>query len=99
MRLTIRVSLAFALMLIISVQLHAQAFIYTNNSPSGNNTVSGYRVNTDGSLTSIGVFGTGGTSTGGGYYGSNRANILINGNSGILYVSNQGSDSISAFSI
>jgi len=74
-------------------------FVYTNNNPSGPNTVSAYSVAADGSLTPVpgSPFSTFGVGTGGGFFASSRITAYPVGN--LLYVANDGSDDVSAFSI
>jgi 6-phosphogluconolactonase len=74
-------------------------FIYTNNNPSGPNTVSGYSVAGDGSLTPVSgsPFVTIGVGTGNGFFASSRITASAAGN--FLYVANAGSDDVSVFSI
>jgi 6-phosphogluconolactonase len=74
-------------------------FIFTNNSTSGPNTVSAYRVGADGSLIPVpgSPFITGGTGSGGGLVATPRITTAVVGK--YLYVANDGSDDVSAFSV
>jgi 6-phosphogluconolactonase (cycloisomerase 2 family) len=91
--------LAFALLALFPVTLAAQNFVYTNdNNPSGN-TVTAFAVASDGTLSQIvdSPFSTGGT--GGGASGTEVAAnaIIVVGN--FLFVSNDGSNNVSGFTI
>ncbi|MCH8293437.1 hypothetical protein IH992_20340 [Candidatus Poribacteria bacterium] len=79
--------------------LHAQDFVYTNNDISVTNTVSAFSVALNGVLTQIAgsPFVTGGSGTGGGLFASNRITVCVIGN--FLFISNDGSSNVSAFSI
>lgn len=76
-------------------------FVYSNNNLtiSGGNTVGAWLVNGDGTLTPVPgqPFLTGGTGGGIGYFASNRMALYPMGN--FLYVSNDYSSDISAFSV
>jgi len=74
-------------------------YIYTNNDISGQNSVSGFSVGSNGALTAVpgSPFLTGGSGSGGGYYASNKATASIAGS--FFFASNSGSGSISAFAI
>ncbi len=74
-------------------------FLYTNDNPGGPNTVSGYSVAENGSLTPVAgsPFATGGMGEGGGFFASGRITVCAVGN--FLYVSNSGSNNVSGFSI
>src|SRR5215216_1136882 len=77
---------------------HAQGsptFVYTSNNVDGSNTVTGFRVESNGTLTDIGTVSTGGSGSGGGLYAANRATVCGTR----LYVSNDGDSTISAFNI
>jgi hypothetical protein len=82
-----------------SAHISAQNFLYSNDNPVGANTVSGYAVADDGSLSAVpgSPLPTGGAGEGGGYFASERVAASAVGN--LLYVSNGGSNSISGFSI
>jgi 6-phosphogluconolactonase (cycloisomerase 2 family) len=73
-------------------------FVFTDDSVSGPNTVSEYKVLGDGSLTPIpgSPFLTGGLGSGSGFYSSSRITTAAGR---FLYVANDGSDDVSAFSI
>jgi 6-phosphogluconolactonase len=96
-------ALAFVLLLFVLVPgLQAQltgTFVYTNNNPSGPNSISAFLVGANGALTQVSgsPFPTRGTGSGASLYASNRITATIVGN--FLFASNPGSDSISAFSI
>jgi hypothetical protein len=80
-------------------QLSESNFVYTDDNPLGLNTVSGFRVAKDGSLTPVSGSPsfTGGLGTGGGLFASSRITTAVLGK--FLYVANNGSDDISAFSV
>ena len=89
--------LTISLLTVSAVGLHAQQskYVYTNDDTS-DNTVSAFLVDTaTGALSGIQTLSTGGSGSGGGAYAANR--IAVTGNH--LYASNDGSGSISAFSI
>ena len=84
----------------IPAGLHAQAnFVFTDDDVLGPNTVSAFSVAPNGVLTAIpgSPFPTGGTGIGGGLFAANRLAVSNVGN--LLYVSNSGSNDVSAFSI
>lgn len=85
------------LLAIMPASLAAQNFVYTNNDLTTGNSVSGFAVDTNGSLSAIAgsPFATGGLGTGGGLYSPNRI-IVVND---FLYASNAGSNDVSAFTI
>jgi 6-phosphogluconolactonase len=74
-------------------------FIYTDDNVPGPNTVSAYRVGADGSLIPVpgSPFITGGTGSGGGSFAIPRITTAVVGR--YLYVANDGSDDVSAFSV
>ena len=74
-------------------------FVYTNNNTTGGNTVSAFSVDANGALTQIAgsPFATGGDGGGGGFFAANRISTCVVGT--FLFVSNDGSNNISAFSI
>jgi 6-phosphogluconolactonase len=74
-------------------------FIFTDNNTVGPNTVSAYKVGGNGSLTPVpgSPFSTGGLGSGGGFFASGRITTAVAGK--FLYVANDGSDDVSAFSI
>ncbi len=74
-------------------------FVYANNDVSGANTVSAFSVGVNGALTPVpgSPFATGGRGVGGGFYATNRLTVCAIGN--FLYVSNAGSNDVSAFAI
>src|SRR3989441_714933 len=74
----------------------AATFIYASNATISGNMVSAYAANSDGSLSPIGVFGTGGSGSVG-FFAANR--IVAVPSKQLLYVANDASNTISAFSI
>jgi 6-phosphogluconolactonase (cycloisomerase 2 family) len=74
-------------------------FVFTDNNVFGPNTVSVFKVGANGSMTQVpgSPFFTGGLGSGGGFYSSARATTAVNGK--FLYVADDGSDDVSAFSI
>jgi 6-phosphogluconolactonase (cycloisomerase 2 family) len=87
---------------LLTASVHAQStFVYVNNdNDSGENSVSAFSVNMTpgplyGTLSLIGTFMTGGAGSGAGTHSAHR--IIVTRN--LLYVSNYGSEDISAFSI
>lgn len=89
---------SFVLLALVPVGLSAQRFLYTNNDVAPNS-ISAYAIGTNGALNEIAgsPFATGGNGRGThpGFYSANRIIIVNN----FLYVSNSGSNTISAFSI
>ncbi len=80
--------------------LRAQGnFVYTNNDVNGPNTVSGFSVASNGTLTLIpgSPFATGGTGGGFRFIASNDVTVSTAGN--FLFASNGGSNDVSVFSI
>src|SRR5215510_10354485 len=77
--------------------LHAQSFVYTNNN-STSNSVSAFSVAANGALTPVpgSPFLTGGAALAG-FFASNRITVGTVGN--YLYVANNTSNNVSAFSI
>jgi len=87
---------------LFTVGVNAQStFVYTNNDPSGANSVSAFSVLPvpNGTLAPVpgSPFPTGGTGTGGGFFASHRITATIRQN--FLFASNTGSNDISVFSI
>ena len=74
-------------------------FVFTDNNVFGPNTVSVFKVGGNGSLTPVpgSPFFTGGLGSGGGFFASERITTAVVGK--FLYVANDGSDDVSAFSI
>ena len=74
-------------------------YVYVNNNSFGTNTVSAFSVDANGALTPIAgsPFVTGGGGVGGGFFAANRAAIAPVKK--FLFVSNEQSNNISAFSI
>lgn len=87
------------LLVLFTVNLYAQNFLYTNNNlTSAPNTVTAYSVTANGTLTEIATYLTGGSGPPGTIaVPSNNVTACVAGN--FLYVANQGSDTVSAFSI
>ncbi len=96
------IALFAALMLLFAGLAAAQNFVYTNNDiPSflGPNTVSGFSVASNGTLTQVpgSPFATGGTGNGGGFFATNRARTTSVGN--LVFVSNTISNDVSVFTV
>ena len=72
------------------------SFVYTNDNTT-DNTVTAFSVASEGILTQIGIFPTGGTGNSAGLYASNRVTVGTVRN--FLFASNSGSNDVSAFSI
>ena len=74
-------------------------FVYTNDDVAGPNTVSGFRVGSDGALVPVpgSPFTTGGTGGRGGFFASNRITVFASRD--LLFASNAGSNDISVFRI
>src|SRR5712692_8449760 len=74
-------------------------FVYTNDDQFVSNTVSGFSVASNGTLSPVAgsPFATGGTGVGDGFFASNRIGVAIVGN--FLFASNSGSNDVSAFTI
>ncbi|HEX5412657.1 MAG TPA: beta-propeller fold lactonase family protein [Terriglobia bacterium] len=87
----------FVLLMVFSISLSAQNFLYTNNDLVSANSVSAYSVDTNGALSPVpgSPFATNGAGTGGNLYSSNRIIVV----KGFLYASNSGSNTVSAFAI
>jgi 6-phosphogluconolactonase (cycloisomerase 2 family) len=88
------------LMLVLAGALQAQPnFLYVNNNQPGLNTVTGFSVAANGTLSPLpgSPFPTGGTGDDAGYYAGNRIIACVVG--AVLYVANQGSGSVSAMRI
>lgn len=87
---------SFALLALLPVGVFAQGFVYTNNDTAANS-ISAYAFDVNGALSSLtgSPFSTGGNGSGGGFYAATRIVVVNN----ILYASNSGSNTISAFSI
>lgn len=83
------------LLLSLPMGLEAQEYVYTNNDLAAGNSVSVFTVDTNGALQLTGSYLTGGLGAGTGPYAPNR--IIVVGD--FLYVSNAGSNSVSAFTI
>ena len=77
----------------------AQSFVYTNDDVFPSNTVSGFSVASNGTLTKVAgsPFATGGVGNQSGFDASNRIKSTIAGN--FLFVSNTVSNDVSVFSI
>src|SRR5437879_2887077 len=83
----------------VQAQDEATTFVYTDNNNMGPNTVSAFSVLPGGTLMMVpgSPFATGGTGVGAGTFAPHRVTVRISRN--ILYVSNPGSNNISAFSV
>lgn len=90
---------SFILLALLPTGLAAQAFVYTNNDLPGQNYISGYAVDSNGSVSQISgspfSTGLGQQGSGGGFYAANRIIIVNN----FLYASNSGTNTVSAFSV
>jgi 6-phosphogluconolactonase (cycloisomerase 2 family) len=94
---SVRLSLLLVLSFVCSMA--QSTFVYTNNDIiSRPNSVSGFSVDANGSLTPISgsPFLTGGIGAGTGFFASNRITSVVKG---FLYAGNGGSDNVSAFAI
>jgi len=92
--------LGLLLVFFFTTNLYAQNnFVYTNDDVAGPNTVSGFAVASDGTLSLVlgSPFPTGGTGVGGGLLAVNRAAVCPA--TTLIYVSNAGSDDVSGFSV
>jgi 6-phosphogluconolactonase (cycloisomerase 2 family) len=84
---------------------HAASFVYTetDNSNPGQNAVIAYRQNSDGQLTQIGSFNTGGTGVANpeGLLGPDDSNneVIASPNGRLLFAVNQGSNSVAVFRV
>jgi 6-phosphogluconolactonase len=87
------------LVILFMIDIHAQSFVYTDNNTQGVNSVTAFSVASNGALTNIGTFATGGGGSGDGFFASNRARTCTVGNR--LYVTNDSivSNSVSGFDI
>ena len=85
----------FVLLALLPASLLAVNVVYTNNDGTSANSVSAYAVDTNGAVSLIASYPTGGTGTGGGFYASNRIIVINN----FLFASNAGSNNVSAFTI
>jgi 6-phosphogluconolactonase (cycloisomerase 2 family) len=85
---------------LFAVSLFAQSgFLYTNDeSFFGPNTVSALAIQTDGSLTKVGKFQTGGTGNLGNGFSSVRR-IIVSPDNRFVFASNEGSNNVSVFAI
>jgi 3-carboxymuconate cyclase len=88
------------LLTLFSLNANAQPnYVYTNNDPNGPNSVTAFSVAANGALTQVpgSPFLTGGNGLGGGFFGAVHINVTLVGS--FLYVTNDGSNNISAFTI
>ncbi len=85
------------LLFLFTVSASAQNFVYTDNNTVGANSVTAFSIGSNGALTNIGTFATGGSGAGAGFTAANRARVCATGNR--LYVSNGGSGDVSGFDI
>ena len=100
MRPTWRSGIPFLFLLFCAADASAERrFVYTNDDVAGPNTVSGFRVHSNGTLVPVpgSPFSTGGTGNHGGFFATNRAAVFANRD--LLFVSNGGSNDISVFRI
>ena len=92
---------SLVLLALLPVGLAAQEYVYTNNDLRGPSYISGYSVDTDGTVGEVtgSPFSTGNGQQGGGggfsFYAANRIIVVNN----FLYASNSGTNTVSAFSI
>ncbi len=70
-------------------------FVYTNNDDFSGNSVSEFKVNSDGTLTFVKSFSTGGTGCGGGFWSSDR--IKVSNQNDMLFAANDCSHDIAVF--
>jgi 6-phosphogluconolactonase len=95
-----KILLSLFVFAICSIDANAQPnFVYTNNDKFGDNSVTAFAVAANGVLTEIpgSPFFTQGIGSGGGFFAANRINVTVVG--AFLFVSNNGSNDITAFSI
>lgn len=100
MRPTWRSGITFLLLLFCAADASAERrFVYTNDDVAGPNTVSGFRVESDGTLVPVpgSPFLTGGTGSRGGFFASNRVAVFANRD--LLFASNSGSNDVSVFRV
>lgn len=92
-------SLSLLLLILAGSDLYAQNFVYVNNNISGSNSVSGFSVAADGTLTPVAgsPFLTGGSGGADFLFAATRAAACAVGSR--LYVSNSASNNISGFDI
>lgn len=97
MRYGVRWLSFIAALFLASVASAQNTFFYVNKGVGSPNSVIGYSLNYDGSFTTVGTFPTGGTGNSI-YFASNR--IVVGGSlNSCLYVSNDASNTITAFKI
>jgi len=85
-------------LLLVSVASAQSTVFYVNKNPAGANSVIAYSLNYDGSFAAFQIISTGGNGSGGGYFAANR--VVVGGPlSECLYASNDGSNTIAAFSV
>jgi Lactonase, 7-bladed beta-propeller len=91
------------LLVVFSVSMTAQNFVYANNDQTTANSISAFSVNLNGALSEItgSPFATGGAGrvAGAGLYSSNRIIVVKGSPNDFLYASNAASNSVSAFTI
>jgi 6-phosphogluconolactonase (cycloisomerase 2 family) len=98
--LTRGVWLSLLLLSFLSLAASAQPnYVYVNDSPFGPNSVTALSVAPNGALTPVpgSPFLTGGLGTGSGFFAAVRINVTVVGS--LLYVTNDGTNDISAFTI
>lgn len=103
MKIGFRTLLAFAAMLslVLPSLLHAQQYVYANNdddSGGDHNMVTAFKVSNTGQMTTINSYPTGGLGTGG-YNALNSIAAAKVGSHVCLFVSNGGSNNVSAFTV
>ena len=95
-----RLAWSLSLSLLLAANLPGQNnFVYTNDDVNGPNTVSGFSVAANGTLTLLAgsPFLTGGTGQGGGFFAANRATVTIVNN--LLFAENEGTADVSVFTV
>jgi 6-phosphogluconolactonase (cycloisomerase 2 family) len=95
-----RSGITFLFLLFCAADASAERrFVYTNDDVAGPNTVSGFKVDSNGTLVPVpgSPFSTGGTGNHGGFFATNRAAVFASRD--LLFVSNGGSNDISVFRI
>ena len=90
-----------SLVVVRAMSAAPSTYVYTNNEITGPNSVSAFLLNADGTLTQVNgsPFLTGGTGTGTGQFAANRITTVRKGSAAFVYVTNNNSGDVSAFSV
>ncbi|HUZ47588.1 MAG TPA: beta-propeller fold lactonase family protein [Terriglobia bacterium] len=84
----------------VPASLMALNVVYTNNDLTAANTVSAYSVDTNGTMSILATYSTGGKGTAGSLYSADRIIIVKTSlNNTFLYASNAGSNDVSGFAL